>query len=384
MIAIIIFLLTGIIGLTVVTIILKNYNKNKIMNINIIIFLSILSICQLYLGIRYCDTENYFKYINYIHSSYTMFAVPLLYIYFKNLSDTKNIVTTSEVLLHSIFPILFLIITYKGTHFENEFPSINLDLTLSLMAALYSMLYNYLCYQILSKKIWSRNLTKTIKHQNELIKNWTKFLYVLISVIAIQPLFNITTEINLQLVTSFVLLIINFKILISPEILYGYENLNAEIHIDKKFNVKQIKIWGKPNKTIAYNYQHKILENKINLNRLKYIEKIEQISFKEEVFLKPNLKITCVANKLNIPNSHLIYLFKYHSTVSFIDYKKIVRVHHACKLIEKNYLKSNTLNALSKKVGFSSYDPFFRSFKEITGQGPLEYCNKTMADSSKL
>ena len=67
------------------------------------------------------------------------------------------------------------------------------------------------------------------------------------------------------------------------------------------------------------------------------------------------------------------YLFKYHSTLSFSEYKKVIRIHDAIKHIELDYLKSNTLDSLSKKVGFTSYNPFFTSFKEISGVSPIEY-----------
>jgi AraC-like DNA-binding protein len=43
------------------------------------------------------------------------------------------------------------------------------------------------------------------------------------------------------------------------------------------------------------------------------------------------------------------------------------------QLIESDFLKINTLDALAMKVGFSSYNPFFTSFKEVTGSTPQAY-----------
>ena len=79
------------------------------------------------------------------------------------------------------------------------------------------------------------------------------------------------------------------------------------------------------------------------------------------------------AIKLGMPKNHLIYFFKYHANVSFVGFKKIVQIHDAINLIEKNYLESNSLALLAKKVGFSSCDLFFDNFKEITGVFPKEY-----------
>jgi AraC-like DNA-binding protein len=44
--------------------------------------------------------------------------------------------------------------------------------------------------------------------------------------------------------------------------------------------------------------------------------------------------------------------------------------------MEEDYLKSNTMESLANDVGFSSYSPFFKSFKTITGLSPQEYCNR--------
>ena len=88
------------------------------------------------------------------------------------------------------------------------------------------------------------------------------------------------------------------------------------------------------------------------------------------------MTISDLASKLNIPKSHISYIFKYHSTISFSEYKKVIRIRDAMKHIELNYLKNNTLDSLSKKVGFTSYNPFFTSFKEVSGVSPLEYCKK--------
>jgi AraC-like DNA-binding protein len=74
-----------------------------------------------------------------------------------------------------------------------------------------------------------------------------------------------------------------------------------------------------------------------------------------------------------VPKSHVVFLFKYHCTISFVDFKKIIRVQKAVLLIEEGFLKSNTLEALAVRTGFSSYSPFFKSFKSITGMSPKDY-----------
>jgi AraC-like DNA-binding protein len=89
-----------------------------------------------------------------------------------------------------------------------------------------------------------------------------------------------------------------------------------------------------------------------------------------------NFTIEDLCIKLNIPKSHIIYLFKYHSNVNFSDFKKLIRIQKAISLFDENYLACNTMESLALEVGFSSYSPFFKSFKTITGYSPQEYCLK--------
>ena len=88
--------------------------------------------------------------------------------------------------------------------------------------------------------------------------------------------------------------------------------------------------------------------------------------------------------KLEIPKSHLNFIFKYHSKVSFTEFKKIIRVYDSIELIDAHYLKANTLDSLASKVGFSSYNPFFTSFKEVTGITPQAYNKQIVALRKEL
>ena len=155
--------------------------------------------------------------------------------------------------------------------------------------------------------------------------------------------------------------------------IYGYNALYKKIDENRNRNLTLASIWNTTPKIDINNLQHLQLKEKIDLNILTYIEDVEKISIKDKIFRNPDIKISDVANKLNIPKSHISYLFKYHSNISFSEYKKTIRIQDAIKLIDEDYLKENTLESLSKKIGFTSYNPFFTSFKEFTGTSPIEY-----------
>jgi hypothetical protein len=48
-------------------------------------------------------------------------------------------------------------------------------------------------------------------------------------------------------------------------------------------------------------------------------------------------------------------------------------------LIKADYLKNNTFESLSQKIGFASYNTFFVSFKDVTGVTPQEFIFVGMA-----
>jgi AraC-like DNA-binding protein len=100
---------------------------------------------------------------------------------------------------------------------------------------------------------------------------------------------------------------------------------------------------------------------------------LNAILYKNNYFRNPKFSLNDLAQVLNIPSSHLKYIFKYHSKLSFSDYKKISRIQNSLELINNNYLATNTLESLSKEVGFSSYNPFFTCFKDVVGKSPHEY-----------
>jgi AraC-like DNA-binding protein len=97
------------------------------------------------------------------------------------------------------------------------------------------------------------------------------------------------------------------------------------------------------------------------------------LSREEHIFRNPKASFTDVANKLGVPTSHVVYLFKYHSTITFSEFRMLSRINDSLTLIEEGYLKTNTLESLAYKTGFASYNPFFSAFKKVTTHSPQDY-----------
>jgi AraC-like DNA-binding protein len=168
-------------------------------------------------------------------------------------------------------------------------------------------------------------------------------------------------------------LVVFLKILITPELLYGWDFFNQTVTEDKISNLLISKIWNLELKSNLTTLQDRSLRPKLESNIKEYIIAIDLISVEFEMFTNPKLVISDISEKLAIPLSHLNYLFKHHCSLSFSDFKKLIRIQQSIILIESNYLKKHTLDTLAKEVGFASYNPFYTSFKDIMGKSPKQY-----------
>jgi AraC-like DNA-binding protein len=176
-------------------------------------------------------------------------------------------------------------------------------------------------------------------------------------------------------ISAIVWLIIFLRILIFPEILHGHSYLLYQINSEKLSETLVSSYWKIDAISKITNAQDLQLQQKINSMIISYMNEIDSYTVEPAFFKTPGFTIQDLANKLNIPKSHLAYLFKYHSTISFSDFKKRVRIKYALELLEKDYLKTNTFDSLAREIGFASYNTFFTSFKEIVGVAPHEYHN---------
>ncbi len=381
------YILSGILGMISVSIISMRLKTNRIINIYLLVIFSLLSIKFFLNGL---NGFGVLMFLYHFHSYYIVFfpiVIPSFYLYFKNLVADKKTFDSKE-LKHFIFPLLFgfgIILFYYFSIF-----SLLTRWIFYLIFFCFYIFYLYLCFSFLKKNIWFRKTEIiNVKLQNQVLKNWTAFLFIVSCLISIRILIALFLGIRIenekysfgqiyQWISVLLFDFIFFKILSTPEILYGYNAIYKKIKENRASNYILKDFWILKIKEKIVNSQDLVLYEKISEFIPAYMLDIENLVLKHEFFRKPSVTISDISNKLDIPKSHITFVFKYHSKVSFTDFKKIIRIYDAINLIEKDYLKSNTLDSLADKVGFSSYNPFFITFKEITGTTPQLYSKSYM------
>ncbi|TRX15968.1 helix-turn-helix domain-containing protein [Flavobacterium franklandianum] len=374
-------ILSGIIGLFTCVLFLIIKKSNLVLNIYFIVPLFFFSSKQIIVGFLLINTNSSFNKLNDTANA-SILLLPILYTYLKKLTNldysfswketTKNIFLPISIII--FIELLLFIIPIKSASIK--------EYLIQLNHLLFASYYAYLSFRLLSKTLWKPEKNRlSIKYELILIQ-WSKFIY---SIVLIGPLKFIYIIFILgnsnsglyiyyfQIIASLCCILICLKIISSPELLFGMKILEKKINDLKYPEIILDSIWNKTPNRIPNSVQDKKLEKTIKNSFFIYVKEIEHLVFEEDFFLKSNLNIDDLAYKLCIPKNRLNYFFKYHCTISFTDFKNTIRIIEAKKLIDNGFLIKNTLSSLSKRVGFSSYDPFYRSFKGYTGENPLNY-----------
>ncbi|MFZ4105097.1 helix-turn-helix domain-containing protein [Flavobacterium sp.] len=378
-----ILLITSILGfLSTALIVIKNRSKgNTLINNYLIIITGNASIRFLLHWISESYPElNINKLINAIDVSFIM-LIPCYYLYFQKIIYEKQFELYN--FFHFIAPFLLGCLFTINYFISSKTSSLLLKLFFILAILLY-VFYAIIGFIILFKHVWRRKTQiKVIQKQNEQIKKWCLFLYSSFVLIFILRLVNgiFSDKIgnlgnNNLWMPALVWIVIFVKIILSPEILFGYDILNKTINRSSE-KIMLNNVWNIEGNSIPIkSYKDKKLEDKIKSLILVYLHQMEELSFHTNTFRNPELSIDDIAATLKIPNSHVQYIIKFHCNESFSDYKKIVRINDATKLLQNEYLINHTVESLALKVGFSSYNTFIIAFKTITGVTVQDYVKR--------
>lgn len=250
---------------------------------------------------------------------------------------------------------------------------------------IYALVYVIVIFHLLKKHVWNKKATLSIVlTQNKLIKKWTILLFITIILFTsrfyfvyykqylfFEPLFD-GQAVKQLWITALAWIVLFMVILSHLEILYGYSKSYSE-PTKNNHGLYHNNYWNLRSKVKINNNHDLVLKEKISSKIVTYIFELNVLLYNNSYFANPDFSMKDLAKVLNIPKSHLIFIFKYHSEISFSDYKKISRIQNSLIFINNNFLATNTLDSLSRKVGFSSYNPFFTCFKDVVGKSPQEY-----------
>ena len=379
----IILFVTAVLGfLSTALIFGKNkYQKQSLINKYLIIITTSTAIRFLLHGISDVYPQlNLTQWILVIDVVFIM-LMPCFYLYFTNIIYENKFELNN--LLHFIVPFflgsLFLIFLFSNPEQADWIKKLFV-----ILVIIFYWIYSVFGFKILYSHVWRRKTyIKTIQKQNDLIKKWSLFLYfsfILIFVIriltAVVTYTNGTSRDYYLWIPALIWSSIFVKIILTPQMLYGYNILNKTIDAATERLILS-SVWNLQGKVLPVTSQKdRKLEEKMKPLLLEYLHQMEEHSFHTHAFRNPDLTPDHIAVALKIPISHINFILKFHCNESFTDYKKIVRIHDATKLLERGYLNDHKVESLASLVGFSSYNTFNIAFKNITGVTAQEYVKR--------
>lgn len=379
----IILFVTAVLGFLCTALIFgKNkYQEHSLINKYLIIITATNAIRFLFHGIAQAYPEMNISPLVTLLDVGVILIMPSFYLYFTNIIYESKFELGN--LLHFIVP-LFLGSLFLSFLYSNPDQADLIKKIFIFFVILFYSTYFVFGFGILYKHVWRRKTyINAIQKQNDLIKKWSLFLYfsfmmifVIRMTISIITYTNGTSRDHYLWITALIWVAIFVKIILTPEILYGYNLLNKTIDAATERLVLS-SVWNLQGKVLPVTSEKdRKLEEKMKPLLLEYLHQMEEYSFHTRAFRDPDLTPDHIAVALKIPISHIHFILKFHCNESFTDYKKIVRIHDATKLLERGYLNDHKVESLASLVGFSSYNTFSIAFKNITGVTTQEYVKR--------
>lgn len=379
-ISVIIHSVSLVFAVLVTLILLVNIRRNPYINVFILlIILSNLVRIPFYLSYALgwqSDYSDVPKPFNIFFLTNTFF----FYQYLKSMLHEQKL-DINKLYVPLLIPVLLFLINIlmpKDTVFQVILRGINYPIVIG-----YILYYVFNSYAELSKGLWTSTKLELRFSNFKLIRTWLTVLFILFVLLAIRlsvsysyELFTQKVFINkaFQPIHSLLWIFIYIVFFIHPEILYGLQRINLVTSNTLSDNDPVFKPDFKW-RTIPKAKQNKMdvqLSVKLDRQLPEIIKKLESKTALKHIVKDPNINIDSLSDKLNIPKSHLQYVFKYYADFTFVTYRSRIRVFHALSKMKDDYLNKNTMDALARECGFSSYNPFYTAFKAEMGVGPSE------------
>jgi len=374
----VILLSTLFFSLLIALIILVNIKKNPYMNL-FILLIFVSNFIRIYFTLSY---ELGWQHLSRdVPKPYNLlFAWNMVFLvqYIRSMLGLKKQFFKSFLIPFLIPLVLFLINLIFLSEDTNKVLARGLNFPI---IAIFMLYYLFSISRLVYKFFWIKPL-KYLKFENvKFVRLWIIELLVFSSVATFSLigmfLYELITQKDLvydtfPYVKSVIHFIMLIQLFIHPEILYGPQRVPLPVlDVDQPHAIKPVFNWLSSPKEIKNKLDLELTE-KFNSRINEITRKLESKTAIQLIIRFPAINSSTLAEKLNIPRTYLHYFFKYHSDSSFVSYRSKIRVFHAINKMQEDYLSKNTMDALAKECGFSSYNPFYAAFKMEMGAGPNE------------
>ncbi len=148
------------------------------------------------------------------------------------------------------------------------------------------------------------------------------------------------------IVLTFIILFVNYYLMVSPEVLKEIPNIKSKKYTQSKLN-------------------------NADLEKLKI--ELDQLMIKKKPYLNSKLLKTELAKMLGVNSPELARLLNENIGMNFFEYVNYYRIKEFVNLAETEKGKQLTFFGLAQEAGFNSKTTFNKSFKKLMGVSPSTY-----------
>ena len=373
-----------ILSFLVAIILLVNIKRNTYFNVYLlVIFFSNLIHNMLTFSYE-LGWQNEFRDVPKPYNILFLLNVVLLYQYVRSILHLEKRPVRYVLVSISIPIILFLVNLIVRSRETDMQSATSILRTINFpVVAMFIFYHIYLASKILYSFFWGKPSSELWFANERWIRFWLLQLLIFCTVLGLSVclmfLYELITQKefvhnNIHHVRSLMALVFMVQLFLQPEILYGPKATSQSVSMVQVPQSKSIKPDFKW-RTIPKEIKNKLdiqLTLKFNTQLKDIIKKLESKTAMNLIVKNPDINSTAFSEKLNVPRTYFQYFFKYHSDISFVQYRSKIRVHYAIEKMKEDYLSKNTMDALARESGFASYNPFYSAFKSEMGIGPSE------------
>ena len=373
-----------ILSFLVAIILLVNIKRNTYFNVYLlVIFFSNLIHNMLTFSYE-LGWQNEFRDVPKPYNILFLLNVVLLYQYVRSILHLEKRPVRYVLVSISIPIILFLVNLIVRSRETDMQSATSILRTINFpVVAMFIFYHIYLASKILYSFFWGKPSSELWFANERWIRFWLLQLLIFCTVLGLSVclmfLYELITQKefvhnNIHHVRSLMALVFMVQLFLQPEILYGPKDTSQSVSMVQVPQSKSIRPDFKW-RTIPKEINNKLdiqLTLKFNTQLKDIIKKLESKTAMNLIVKNPDINSTAFSEKLNVPRTYFQYFFKYHSDISFVQYRSKIRVHYAIEKMKDDYLSKNTMDALARESGFASYNPFYSAFKSEMGIGPSE------------
>lgn len=157
-----------------------------------------------------------------------------------------------------------------------------------------------------------------------------------------------------------------------------WSGISQQYIIDKLMELRNIKGFKRIIRlldlldTVSLSKDYKFItnENYTNRHKLSETERMQKVYEYVSKNFKESIKLSDIANEVNMSEAAFCRYFKKRTNRSFIDFVNEIRIGNACKLLSHNTMN---VSEICTESGFNTISNFNFHFKKIVGKTPTDY-----------